>query len=45
MGGNHFFCHNAGKNEIKRGGHRMSKKMLLDEIFELAVQNDMNYLG
>jgi hypothetical protein len=23
----------------------MSKKELLDEIFELALQNDMNYLG
>jgi len=34
-----------GKNEIKRGGHRMSEKELLDEIFELALKNDMNYLG
>jgi hypothetical protein len=33
------------RNEIKRGGDRMSKKRLLDEIFELALQNDMNYLG
>ena len=24
---------------------RMSEKELLDEIFELALQNDMNYLG
>ncbi len=23
----------------------MSEKELLDEIFELALQNDMNYLG
>jgi hypothetical protein len=30
---------------IKRGGHWMSEKELLDEIFELALQNDMNYLG
>ena len=34
-----------GKNEIKRGGYRMSDNELLDEIFELALQNDMNYLG
>jgi hypothetical protein len=34
-----------GKNEIKRGEHRMSEKELLDEIFESALQNDMNYLG
>ena len=34
-----------GKNEIKKGGHRMSENRLLDEIFELALQNDMNYLG
>jgi hypothetical protein len=33
------------KNEIKRGGHRMDEKELLEEIFELALQNDMNYLG
>ena len=34
-----------GKNEIKRGGHRMSEEELLGEIFELALQNDMKYLG
>jgi hypothetical protein len=28
-----------------RGGRRMNEKELLDEIFELALQNDMNYLG
>jgi hypothetical protein len=28
-----------------RGGQRMNEKELLDEIFELALQNDMNYLG
>jgi len=33
------------ENEIKRGGHRMSEKELLAEIFELALENDMNYLG
>ena len=27
---------NGSKNEIKRGGHRMDEKELLDEIFELA---------
>jgi hypothetical protein len=32
-------------NEIERGEHRMNEKGLLDEIFELALQNDMNYLG
>jgi hypothetical protein len=35
----------VGKNEIKRGRHRMNEKELLEEIFELALQNDMNYLG
>jgi len=30
---------------IKRGEHRMSEKELLEEIFELALQNDMDYLG
>ena len=33
------------KNEIKRGEDRMNEKGLLDEIFELALQNDMDYLG
>jgi len=33
------------RNEIKRGGLGMSGKELLEEIFELALQNDMNYLG
>jgi hypothetical protein len=33
------------RNEIKRGGHRMNQKELLEEIFELALENDMNYLG
>jgi hypothetical protein len=35
----------VGRNEMKRGGHRMGEKELLDEIFELALQNDTNYLG
>jgi hypothetical protein len=35
----------VGKKEIGRGGHRMSERELLEEIFELALQNDMNYLG
>ena len=39
------FAKTGGKNEIKRGEHRMNEKELLDEIFELALQNDMNYLG
>jgi hypothetical protein len=30
---------------IKKGGHEMSEKELLEEIFESALQNDMNYLG
>ena len=34
-----------GKNEIKKGDQKMNEKQLLDEIFELALQNDMNYLG
>jgi hypothetical protein len=33
------------RNEIKRGGHRVNEKELLGEIFELALQNDMKYLG
>lgn len=40
-----MFFAKMGKNGIKRGGHRMNEKELLDEIFELALQNDMNYLG
>lgn len=39
------YAKTRGKNEIKRGGHRVNEKELLDEIFELALQNDMNYLG
>jgi hypothetical protein len=35
----------VGKSENKRGGHGMSEQELLEEIFELALQNDMNYLG
>jgi len=35
----------VGKDEIGRGGHRMKEKELLEEIFELALENDMNYLG
>jgi hypothetical protein len=31
--------------KIRRGEQRMSEKELLEEIFELALQNDMNYLG
>jgi hypothetical protein len=33
------------KNDVEKGGHRTKEKELLDEIFELALQNDMNYLG
>jgi hypothetical protein len=36
---------NESKNEIERGGHQMNEEEPLDEIFELALQNDMNYLG
>jgi hypothetical protein len=36
---------NGSKDEIKRGRHRMNEKELLEEIFELTLQNDMNYLG
>jgi hypothetical protein len=39
------FAKTWGKNEFKKGGHGMNEKELLDEIFELALQNDMNYLG
>jgi len=35
----------VGKNKNRKGGHRMGERELLDEIFELALQNDMNYLG
>ena len=28
-----------------KGGQLVNEKELLDEIFELALQNDMNYLG
>ena len=30
--------------KIGKGKHEMSEKELLEEIFELALQNDMNYL-
>jgi len=33
------------EKRVERGGYRMSEKELLGEIFELALQNDMNYLG
>jgi hypothetical protein len=34
------------KKEIRQErGHQMNEKELLDEIFELALRNDMNYLG
>jgi hypothetical protein len=36
---------NGSKDEIKRGRHRMNEKELLEEIFELTLQNDLNYLG
>jgi hypothetical protein len=39
------FVEMRGENETERGGHRMSERELLEEIFELALQNDMNYLG
>jgi hypothetical protein len=39
------FIKTCGKNKIEGGGHRMSEKKLLEEIFELALQNDMDYLG
>jgi hypothetical protein len=35
----------VGKNEIGRGEDWVSEKELLDEVFELALQNDMDYLG
>jgi len=28
-----------------KGGQLVNEKELLDEIFELALQNDMTYLG
>jgi hypothetical protein len=31
--------------KIRRGEQRMSEKELLEEVFELALQNDMDYLG
>jgi hypothetical protein len=40
-----YFARACGKSEIEGGGHRMSEKELLEEIFELALQYDMNYLG
>ncbi len=33
------------KDLCLRGGQLVNEKELLDEIFELALQNDMNYLG
>jgi len=33
----------VGNKLIRRYG--MNEKVLLDEVFELALQNDMNYLG
>jgi hypothetical protein len=41
-----IFCEDLrDKNEIKRGGHGIEKRELFHEIFELSLQNDMNYLG
>jgi hypothetical protein len=34
-----------GGDETERGGYRMSEKELLEEIFELALQYNMDYLG
>jgi hypothetical protein len=36
---------NGSKHEIERGGYQMNEEELLDEIFELALRNDMNSLG
>jgi hypothetical protein len=35
----------CGGDETERGEHRMSEKELLEEIFELALQYNMDYLG
>jgi hypothetical protein len=35
----------VGEERNQERRHRMNEKELLDEIFELALQNDMNYLG
>jgi hypothetical protein len=39
------FTEYSTANEIKRGGHGICEKELFEEMFELALQNDMNYLG